>query len=222
MPTRAQETNLCRSSAGAISAAARSHGIPHHPRFHLRLSRTTIFPENSALHLLRRRRADDANQARPIHAIPLLKFYHGFSISIVGIVPYTGTGFIKSDCLHAATPVPFWCRRTGVARGSWHGRTRGHCGAYILVSVRGRLPAHANWRADAACAVVTLGRDRAQYLSAWWATGFFRWIEHSIPPDRAYERSCQLCGLAGHEKAIRCARPSKSRTHARRRASQKR
>jgi hypothetical protein len=50
----------------------------------------------------------------------------------------------------------------------------------------------------------------------------FRLIEHSIPPGRASERTCQLCGLAGHEKAIRCAGPSKSRTPARRRASQKR
>ena len=80
MPTRAQETNLRRFSAGAISgvcepaviserltdharrhlrlfhlsprAAPRTHGIPHHPQLRLRLSRTSLLPANSALHLL--------------------------------------------------------------------------------------------------------------------------------------------------------------------------
>ncbi|KAN0130543.1 hypothetical protein V8E53_011629, partial [Lactarius tabidus] len=198
MPTRAQETNLCRSSAVPYlvcqpapdticllhlspRAAARAYGIPHHPQFHLWLPSAPTLPPNTVLHLLQRRRADDADQARPIHTIPLLKFYRGFSISLVGIVPYTGTGFIKWDYLRAATPVPYR-------------RTRGHFGAYILVSVRGP------------CAVVAVGRDRAQYLGAWWAT----------------EVSCRLCRLAGLENAIRCAGPSKSRTPARRRASQKR
>ena len=37
------------------------------------------------------------------HAFPLLKFYRGFSVSLVGIVPYAGTAFLTWEYLRAAT-----------------------------------------------------------------------------------------------------------------------
>ena len=39
------------------------------------------------------------------HTFPLLKFYRGFTVSLVGIVPYAGTGFLTWDYLRA-TLVP--------------------------------------------------------------------------------------------------------------------
>ncbi|KAN0130546.1 hypothetical protein V8E53_011632 [Lactarius tabidus] len=177
MPTRAQETNLLLFSASAISSKGRhltdpyrrhlhlfhlptrvatpAHCIPLHPQLRLRLSRTTILPENSALHLLRRRRADDANQARHIHAIPLLKFYCSFSVSLVGIMPYSSCpmqeqGFSPGTTCALPRSSPIRFRRMGVTRVSRYRRTCGRSGTGGLVSVRGRAPAHTNWRADVA------------------------------------------------------------------------
>jgi hypothetical protein len=201
-------------------AATRTYGIPHHPQHRLRLSRTSILPANSALHLLRRRRPahidhdDDDNaddQARPIPHLPapqilswLLRQPRRHRALRGNRVPHLG---LPARCQHtrfrfAGRPSP----ARDAPRGSWYRRTRGRGGADGLVSVRGRAPAHANWRADAAGALVALGRDRACYLGAWWATRVLCWIEHWISQDRAYER-CQFCGLAGHEKAIRCLAP---------------
>jgi hypothetical protein len=222
MPTRAQETNLLLFSASAISSKGRhltdpyrrhlhlfhlptrvatpAHCIPLHPQLRLRLSRTTILPENCEVHLLRRRRADDANQARHIHAIPLLKFYCGFSVSLVGIMPYSsypaGTGFLTWDYLRAATLVP----RMGVARVSRYRRTCGRSGAVGLVSVRGRAPAHTNWRADVAGVLVVLGRDCAGYLGAWWATGVSVRLSigylQMVPMNAAVSFEVIRCGCA--------------------------
>lgn len=200
-------------------AAPRAHGIPHHTQLSLRLSRTTILPPNSALHLLRRPRPahahvhiniddDAADQARPIprlstpQILPRLLRQPRRHRSLRGNrVPHLG---IPARCHQARFSL---ARRASPPRDSprryGYRRTRGCRGADGLVSVRGRASAHANWRADAARALVALGRDCARYLGAWWATGFLCWIEHWIPQDRAYER-CQLCGLAGHEKVIRC------------------
>ena len=36
----------------------------------------------------------------------------------------------------------------------------------------------ANWRVDAAWAVVALGRDCKCYLGVWFATEVIHWIEH--------------------------------------------
>ncbi len=35
------------------------------------------------------------------HTLPLLKFYRGFTVSLAGIVPYAGTGFLTSGYLRA-------------------------------------------------------------------------------------------------------------------------
>jgi solute carrier family 25 protein 16 len=117
-------------------AAARAHGIPHHPQFRLRLSRTPILPPNSALHLLRRRRAhiDDADPIKRdlFHTLPLLKFYRGFSTSLVGIVPYAGPGSSPGTTCTLRRTSRF--RQTGAAHARRPSR--------ILVSAHSR----ARWR----------------------------------------------------------------------------
>ncbi|KAF8268348.1 mitochondrial carrier domain-containing protein [Lactarius quietus] len=121
MPTRAQETNLRRFSAGAISGAisvfftyplellrvrmafhtihSTASGYPARPSF-LDTARF-IYSEGAPL---------NPNPTTPIkrdlfHTLPLLKFYRGFTVSLVGIVPYAGTGFLTWDYLRA-TLVP--------------------------------------------------------------------------------------------------------------------
>jgi hypothetical protein len=98
---------------------------------------------------------NDDDQAQLFHTFILLKFYRGFPISLVGIVPYAGTGFVTWDYLPTATTlVP-----VSVSLDGCHLRTTPltdlsigtlRCsGADSLVSARGHAPAHANWRATA-------------------------------------------------------------------------
>ncbi|KAF8257178.1 mitochondrial carrier [Lactarius quietus] len=114
MPTRAQETNLRRFSAGAISGAwlvllcvrmafhtihSTASGYPARPSF-LHTARFIYF-EGAQL---------NPNPTTPIkrdlfHTLPLLKFYRGFTVSLVSIIPYAGTGFLTWDYLRA-TLVP--------------------------------------------------------------------------------------------------------------------
>lgn len=61
------------------------------------------------------------------HAFPLLKFYcdFSFSVGLVGIVPYAGTGFLTWDYIRAATTPRFdFAGRASPAhnapRGSWY------------------------------------------------------------------------------------------------------
>ena len=141
MPTRDQETNLRRFSAGAISGAWTSSspqafidplptagaisvfftyplellrvrmafhtihntasGIPTRPSF-LHIARF-IYSEGvggAQQQLSRSRATHDL-----FHTLPLLKFYRGFTVSLVGIVPYAGTAFLTWDYLRA-TLVP--------------------------------------------------------------------------------------------------------------------
>ena len=130
MPTHAQETNLRRFSAGAISGVWTSR---HHPLTLLKLPPGAIsvfftYP----LELLRVRMAfhtiHSSSSGLPVrpsclrtarliysegaplnpsatrdffHSFPLLKFYRGFTVSLVGIVPYAGTAFLTWGYLHA-------------------------------------------------------------------------------------------------------------------------
>jgi len=117
MPTHAQETNLRRFSAGAISGAvsvfftyplellrvrmafhtihSSASGLPVRPSF-LRTARL-IYSEGAPL---------NSSTTRDVfHTLPLLKFYRGFTVSLVGIVPYAGTAFLTWDYLRA-TLVP--------------------------------------------------------------------------------------------------------------------
>ena len=140
MPTRAQETNLRRFSAGAISGAWTSSspqafidplptagaisvfftyplellrvrmafhtihntasGIPTRPSF-LHTARFIYSEGGGAQQQLSRSRATHDL----FHRLPLLKFYRGFTVSLVGIVPYAGTAFLTWDYLRA-TLVP--------------------------------------------------------------------------------------------------------------------
>jgi len=128
MPTRAQETNLLRFSAGAISGAisvfftyplellrvrmafdtihSSASGKPMRPSC-LRTARL-IYAEG--LPRLSLPSAPTSASIAPIprdlfHAFPLLKFYRGFTVSLAGIVPYAGTAFLTWGYLRA-TLVP--------------------------------------------------------------------------------------------------------------------
>jgi solute carrier family 25 protein 16 len=120
MPTHAQETNLRRFSAGAISGAISVFFTYPLELLRVRMAFHTIHSSASGRPLrpscLRTARliysegAPLISSTTPIardmfHALPLLKFYRGFTVSLVGIVPYAGTGFLTWDYLRA-TLVP--------------------------------------------------------------------------------------------------------------------
>ncbi|KAH9054967.1 mitochondrial carrier [Lactarius vividus] len=100
MPTRAQETNLRRFSAGAISGTISVFFTYPLELLRVRMAFHTIHssapPSNQP-----------GRQSRATYSIlfPLLKFYRGFTVSLVGIVPYAGTAFLTWGYLHA-TLVP--------------------------------------------------------------------------------------------------------------------
>ncbi|KAI0052354.1 mitochondrial carrier [Auriscalpium vulgare] len=123
MPTRAQETNMRRFAAGAISGTisvfftyplelirvrmafqtrASTSGAPPRPTF-LGAARH-IYAEGAPLPS-----AAPAVSRQLFHTFPLLKFYRGFTVSIVGMVPYAGTafltwGFLRQHLLPPSTP----------------------------------------------------------------------------------------------------------------------
>ncbi|KAH9992229.1 mitochondrial carrier domain-containing protein [Russula compacta] len=115
MPTRAQETNLRRFSAGAISGAISVFFTYPLELLRVRMAFDTIHSSSSGKHVrpscLRTARLIYAEgspraSAAPIahdlfHAFPLLKFYRGFTVSLVGIVPYAGTAFLTWGYLRA-------------------------------------------------------------------------------------------------------------------------
>lgn len=141
MPTRAQETNLRRFSAGAISGVCEPFVVSGrladpppgaisvfftYPLELLRVRMAFHTIHSSASGCLERpsflqtaRFIYSEGLATPtptststtmlpikrdlFHAFPLLKFYRGFSVSLVGIVPYAGTAFLTWEYLRAAT-----------------------------------------------------------------------------------------------------------------------
>jgi len=119
MPTRAQETNLRRFSAGAISGAISVFFTYPLELLRVRMAFDTIHSSASGkpvrpscLRTARLIYAEGSPQpsATPItrelfHTLPLLKFYRGFTVSLVGIVPYAGTAFLTWGYLRA-TLVP--------------------------------------------------------------------------------------------------------------------
>ncbi|KAH9957119.1 mitochondrial carrier domain-containing protein [Russula dissimulans] len=116
MPTRAQETNLRRFSAGAISGAISVFFTYPLELLRVRMAFDTIHSSASGkpvrpscLRTARLIYAEGSPQtsAAPItrevfHTLPLLKFYRGFTVSLVGIVPYAGTAFLTWGYLRAA------------------------------------------------------------------------------------------------------------------------
>jgi len=130
MPTRAQETNLRRFSAGAISGAisvfftyplellrvrmafdtihSSVSGKPVRPSC-LRTARL-IYAEGSprpSLPSAPTPSVSTAPMTRDLfHTFPLLKFYRGFTVSLAGIVPYAGTAFLTWGFLRATLVPP--------------------------------------------------------------------------------------------------------------------
>ncbi|KAH8985749.1 mitochondrial carrier [Lactarius hatsudake] len=120
MPTHSHETNLRRFSAGAISGTisvfftyplellrvrmafhtiqSSASGRPTRPSF-LQTARI-IYSEGAPL------QSTGAPIRRDLfHSLPLLRFYRGFTASLVGIVPYAGTAFLTWGYLRS-TLVP--------------------------------------------------------------------------------------------------------------------
>ncbi|KAI0298035.1 mitochondrial carrier domain-containing protein [Multifurca ochricompacta] len=126
MPTRAQETNLRRFSAGAISGAISVLFTYPLDLLRVRMAFNTIHSSASGQPVrpsfLRTARLIYAEglptpSAAPatrdlVHTFPILKFYRGFSVSLVGIVPYAGTAFLTWGYLRA-TLVPVQSRSSG-------------------------------------------------------------------------------------------------------------
>ncbi|KAI0067353.1 mitochondrial carrier [Artomyces pyxidatus] len=126
MPTRAQETNLRRFSAGAISGA-----ISVFFTYPLELVRvrmafqtrpTTSLSPNirptflSAARTIYHEGTPTASQTsrQLFHSFPVLKFYRGFTVSMVGMVPYAGTAFLTWGFLRAKL-LPPGARHTPLA-----------------------------------------------------------------------------------------------------------
>ncbi|KAN0115740.1 Mitochondrial carrier domain containing protein [Russula decolorans] len=124
MPTRAQETNLRRFSAGAISGAISVFFTYPLELLRVRMAFDTIHGSGSGKPVrpscLRTARliyaegpprlplpsAPTSASTAPIprdlfHTFPLLKFYRGFTVSLAGIVPYAGTAFLTWGYLRA-------------------------------------------------------------------------------------------------------------------------
>ncbi|GJJ08594.1 hypothetical protein Clacol_002813 [Clathrus columnatus] len=92
MPTKSAETNLKRFAAGAFSGSPSKtvSAVVSHPT-----------PVSSP------------KQSRIFAAFPVLKFYRGFSITILGMIPYAGTSFLAWDSLRAMV---YRSRREGPGR----------------------------------------------------------------------------------------------------------
>jgi len=115
MPTRTQETNLRRFSAGAISGAISVFFTYPLELLRVRMAFDTIHSSASGkpvrpscLRTARFIYAEGSLQpsAAPItreffQTFPLLKFYRAFTVSLAGIVPYAGTAFLTWGYLRA-------------------------------------------------------------------------------------------------------------------------
>ncbi|OAX34741.1 mitochondrial carrier [Rhizopogon vinicolor AM-OR11-026] len=116
MPTREQETNFRRFAAGAL--AGMTSVIFTYPlelvrvrmAFHSRLSdQSTGNPRPSflrAMYVIYNEGATPSSTARTattqmFERFPILKFYRGFTVTMVGMIPYAGTAFLTWDFLRA-------------------------------------------------------------------------------------------------------------------------
>ncbi|KAI0260424.1 mitochondrial carrier domain-containing protein [Gloeopeniophorella convolvens] len=115
MPTREQETNMRRFSAGAVSGAISVLFTYPLELLRVRMAFHTIHSSASGrivrpsfLRTARYIYAEGAPLPASVpatrqlfHTFPILKFYRGFSVSLVGIVPYAGTAFLTWGYLRA-------------------------------------------------------------------------------------------------------------------------
>ncbi|CCL98620.1 uncharacterized protein FIBRA_00622 [Fibroporia radiculosa] len=116
MPTQESQTNLRRFSAGAISGiisvfftypleltrgAALSTYLHRPSFFHVM---TEIYQEGPRIHGL-------SSSTTPISgslfsSFPILKFYRGFTVTIIGMIPYAGTAFLTWGSLRSHFILP--------------------------------------------------------------------------------------------------------------------
>jgi len=113
MPTRESETNLRRFGAGSVSGMVSViftyplellrvrlafETKSDHPSGRPTLSSTfrTIYNEGSSSRLVdvHHNTAPSPNNPRLLESLPLLKFYRGFSVTLLGMIPYAGTSFL--------------------------------------------------------------------------------------------------------------------------------
>ncbi|KAJ3890829.1 mitochondrial carrier domain-containing protein [Lentinula edodes] len=115
MPTRDKETNFRRFSAGSISGLISVLFTYPLEVFRVRLAFHTKFPEQSNHSLLRSFKQiyhEQATDSRPASGLtpntnyyfkqyPILKFYRGFSATLIGMIPYAGVSFLSWGYLRA-------------------------------------------------------------------------------------------------------------------------
>ncbi|KAI5988597.1 mitochondrial carrier domain-containing protein [Pisolithus albus] len=117
IPSKEHETNLRRFSAGAFAgmtsvtftyplelirvrmafqSRVTAQSAPARPSF-LR-SMTNIYQEGT---LSQTSAASAASSSHIFNRFPILKFYRGFTVTMVGMIPYAGTAFLTWDFLRA-------------------------------------------------------------------------------------------------------------------------
>ncbi|KAL0956233.1 hypothetical protein HGRIS_002389 [Hohenbuehelia grisea] len=117
MPTPAQETNFRRFSAGAISGMISVFFTYPLEVIRVRMAFHTRGPEEvveklrpsftRAARFMYRETATSTHQTLPIdtntilNRYPLLKFYRGFTVTIIGMIPYAGVSFLCWGALRA-------------------------------------------------------------------------------------------------------------------------
>ncbi|KAI0035378.1 mitochondrial carrier domain-containing protein [Vararia minispora EC-137] len=116
MPTPAHETNLRRFVAGACSGAISVFFtyplelIRVRMAFHTQHTSANTSARLSfiqAARLVYREGAGMQTSAKPeFEAFPILKFYRGFTVSLIGIVPYAGTSFLAWGYLRSTILPP--------------------------------------------------------------------------------------------------------------------
>ncbi|KAF9070820.1 mitochondrial carrier domain-containing protein [Rhodocollybia butyracea] len=117
MPTREQETNFRRFSAGSISGMISVFFTYPLEVFRVRLAFHTKFFDHSNISLygsfkqIYHEHADSKQSVRPgvlapnpnlyFEKYPILKFYRGFSATMIGMIPYAGVSFLSWGFLRA-------------------------------------------------------------------------------------------------------------------------
>jgi len=117
MPTREQETNFRRFSAGSISGMISVFFTYPLEVFRVRLAFHTQSSDQSNISLYRSFKQIYLEQAGPQQSVPhsslpsnlnpyfnkypILKFYRGFSATIIGMIPYAGVSFLSWGYLRA-------------------------------------------------------------------------------------------------------------------------
>jgi len=106
MPTREQETNVRRFTAGAVSGSFSVFCTYPLDLIRVRMAFTTKSSDNPArlsfmraIHQIYKEGSEiplsKENPRSLFLRFPILKFYRGFSVTLMGMVPYAGVGFLS-------------------------------------------------------------------------------------------------------------------------------